>query len=231
MTKPLEPPLDEGEGRDLAIVKSVVGFVPWVGSALAELVGLQDPLAKRKEAFYKDVCDAINELRRRYAVSSHDLWTNEAFVSCVVQAGQIALRNHQAEKRSALRNALVSVASPTQSEDEAFQFLRYIDELTVSHVRILRTIAENAAAFEHCQSFERAYEQYASGHGGLDRFTFRAYLKDMNARGLVYSDDLEDLSEFESGVLRIVASTADRKPVSATGLGRKFLDFISTDHS
>lgn len=58
---PIEPPLDEGEGRDLAIVKAVVGLVPVVGGALVELVGLQDPLAKRREGFYVAVCDAINE--------------------------------------------------------------------------------------------------------------------------------------------------------------------------
>jgi len=34
MTQELEAPLDEGEGRDLMVVKIALGFVPWVGVPL-----------------------------------------------------------------------------------------------------------------------------------------------------------------------------------------------------
>jgi hypothetical protein len=229
--KEIEPPLDEGEGRDLAIVKSVLGFVPIVGGALAELAGLQDPLAKRKEAFYQEVCDAINTLRSHYAITSGDLWANEAFVSCVVRAGQIALRNHRAEKLAALRNSLVSVATAAQAdEDEAFHFLKHVDDLTVAQMLILRCVSENAEVFGQARSFQQAFESFTQlVETHVERITFRSYVNDLSSRGLLDAGDLEDFTEFDSGVIRMVADTSNRRPLSLTSIGHRFVAFISGD--
>lgn len=161
MLQELEAPTDQGESRDMMVVKIALGFVPWVGGALAEVVGhLNNDLARRQEFWMVQVSEAINALQKRSGLTVDELMKNEAFTSFLLQATPIALRNHQKEKITTLKNALTSVGNPEFSdEDLAFQFLRYIDELTVSHLTILRIIANRADAFKEVKSMQQAFEQ------------------------------------------------------------------------
>lgn len=226
----IEPPLDEGETRDLAIVKAAISFVPGIGGPLAEFVGLHhDNLGRRQEAWMIQVSDAINELKDRFDVSRDQLEQNEAFVSFALQATDVALRNHRQEKLNALRNALVAVGSPEQTtEDMAFQFLRYIQELTVTHLSILQTLALNRSEFLEVKTLERAFEMVLIMNGqAFERDAFRVFLRDLDARGLVHSSDLEDLPEYQSKASYIADETDDRHPLTVTPLGSDFLQFIN----
>ncbi len=72
-----------------------------------------------------------------------NLSTNEPFLTVVLQATSIALRNHQKEKLEALRNAVVnSVLSSSADDDIKLVFIHLIDELQVSHLRLLRMLYE-----------------------------------------------------------------------------------------
>ncbi len=169
MTQELQAPLDEGEGRDMMVVKIALGFVPWVGGALSEVVGhINNNLARRQEFWMVQVSEAINALQNRSDLSIDDLMKNEAFTSFLLQATPIALRNHQQAKISVLKNALISVGNPEFSdEDLAFQFLRYIDEITVSHFSILKYIFKNADKFKEVKSMQQAIEQLGHAESGV----------------------------------------------------------------
>ena len=67
------------------------------------------------------------------------LGQNEEFISAVMHASHVALRTHQEDKREALRNAILNVATG-QSPDEALEhmFFDWIDSLSVLHIKILR---------------------------------------------------------------------------------------------
>ena len=231
MTQQLEAPLDEGEGRDLMVVKIALGFVPWVGGALAEVVGhLNNDLARRQEFWMVQVSEAINTLQKRSGLTVDELMKNEAFTSFLLQATPIALRSHQKAKISTLRNALASVGgSEFSDEDLAFQFLRYIDELTVSHVNILRVISNKADAFKEVKSMQQAFEYFRQEESAdISPLIARTYLRDLDARGLVNAIDLEDLPDFESRAVYIAAEQSDRHPLQLTELGERFLAFVSS---
>lgn len=233
MSQEIEPPLDNGEGRDMTVVKIALNFVPVVGGSLAELVGhLHDNVAKRQEAWAVQVSDAINELSRRSNLTVDQLLRDEAFVSFVLQATPIALRTHRTEKVRALKSALVSVGAAVGiDEDVASQFLRYIDELTPSHLRILQVVQDSSEQFSCVTTMERAIERLGPvvSHapvGGL-RLILRTYLHDLNARGLVNASDLQELPEFESRAGYLMVEESDRTPLQVTELGRSFLCFIT----
>lgn len=230
MATELEAPLDEGEGLDMTVVKIVLGFVPGVGGALAEIAGhFNNNLARRQEFWMVQVSEAINALQKRSGLTVDELMKNEAFTSFLLQATPIALRNHQKEKITTLKNALASVGNPEFSdEDLAFQFLRYIDELTVSHLSILRIISSKVDAFKEVKSMQLAFEQLAQEkQTDISPLIARTYLRDLDARGLVNAIDLEDLSDFESKAVYIAAEQTDRHPLQLTEIGRKFLAFIA----
>lgn len=230
MAQELEAPIDEGEGRDLMVVKIALGFVPWVGGALAEVVGhLNNDLARRQEFWMVQVSEAINALQKRSGLTVDELMKNEAFTSFLLQATPIALRNHQKEKITTLKNALASVGNPEFSdEDLAFQFLRYIDELTVSHLTILRLISSKADAFKEVKSMQQAFEQLTQEEpADISPLIARTYLRDLDARGLVNAIDLEDLPDFESKAVYIAAEQTDRHPLQLTEIGWKFLAFVA----
>lgn len=232
MTNELEAPLDQGEGLDMTVVKIILGFVPGVGGALAEIAGhFNNNLARRQEFWMVQVSEAINALQKRSGLTVDQLMNNEAFTSFLLQATPIALRNHQKEKISTLKNALASVGNPEFSdEDLAFQFLRYIDELTVSHMTILRIISSKADAFKEVKSMEQAFEQLTQDNqADISPLLARTYLRDLDARGLVNAIDLEDLTDFESKAVYIAAEQTDRHPLQLTELGEKFLSFIAVE--
>ncbi len=232
MATELEAPLDEGEGLDMTVVKIVLGFVPGVGGALAEIAGhFNNNLARRQEFWMVQVSEAINALQKRSGLTVDELMKNEAFTSFLLQATPIALRNHQKEKITTLKNALASVGNPEFSdEDLAFQFLRYIDELTVSHLSILRLISSRADAFKEVKSMQQAFEQLTQEEpADISPLLARTYLRDLDARGLVNAIDLEDLPDFESKAVYIAAEQTDRHPLQLTELGEKFLSFIAVE--
>ena len=178
------------------------------------------------------VSKAINDLQKSAGISVNELANNDVFTSFLLQATPIALRNHQQAKLETLKNALASVGNPEFSnEDLAFQFLRYIDELTVSHLGILRTIAERSDAFKAVKSMQQAFEQLMHGERvGLTPMIARTYLRDLDARGLVNAIDLEDLPDFESKAVYIAAEQSERHPLQLTELGVRFLAFVSVQH-
>ena len=68
-----------------------------------------------------------------------NLFKNELFITTVIQASHIAMRNHQKEKIEALRNAILNTAiMPSPEEDLQLIFLNYIEILTPLHLRMLK---------------------------------------------------------------------------------------------
>lgn len=232
MGEKLVAPTDGGEGRDLAVVKAALGFVPVVGSALAEFAGLHgNNYGRRVEAWMADITQVVNELQRRTELSAQDLLNNEAFHSFLLQATPIAIRNHRREKLDALQSALVAVGFDeafSGQQDLAFQFLRYIDELTVTHILILREIARRPDAFYPVKTMKLAHETLATGALEAVRpDEMRVFLRDLDSRGLLQANDLEDLEEFESRAVYIAAENTERHPLMTTELGRRFIKFIT----
>lgn len=136
----LDPPAKSAADVAHTVVKVGLAAIPAVGGPLAEVFSavIGPPIERRRNAWMEEVTQEIERLRES-GLALERLETNEQFVSAVLQASLIAIRTHQAEKRRALRNAVVNVAKG-QGPDEALQqiFLNLLDSFSELHLRVLK---------------------------------------------------------------------------------------------
>ncbi len=229
----MQVPREEAKSEiAVALVKGALQAVPVAGGLLAEVVNLfVNPAEKRKERWLMEVSSSIENLQKEVGLLPDALQKDERFISFLYQATQIALRNHREEKIRALRQALEATAKgDIPEEDAAFQFLRYIDELSVTHLRVLGTLNKHAGEFSHVEKLEEVLRQLESHLGArIERAHFRSVIKDLESRSLILAVDVEDFPEFATGQDILVGESSGAKPLSVTSLGRSFLRFIGED--
>lgn len=225
----IQPPISPKTEAAAALLKGAVSEIPFLGGVISEVGNLYlNPLEKRKQQWMIEVSRAIEEINRRYARLPVSLQNDETFISFLYQATIIALKNHQREKISALRDALVSAADPKRVfEDLAFQFLRYIDELSVTHLGILACLDKHAGQFTKLERLEQVLSKLQSFLGtAIERAAFRSFLHDLDARFLIRSGDLEDLPEYATKKSYALLEESARRSLEVTSLGRSFLSFV-----
>ena len=230
MTTPSEsqrliiPPTESGSDNAYHATRIIVSAIPGAGPAINEFLGgVGSPLERRRLQWEKEVSCVLNRLESQFHITPGQALHNEAFVSFAVQASMAAVKTHQQEKLNALRNALLASGGPqAPSEDVMFQFLRYVEELTPSHLKIMTVIDQ----LGRCDALEDIY--VAVGKRGIkmpDRAFFRACVEDLAARYLLNLGDVTELPEFEKGYQALV-DDSEPKPLWVTSLGRQFLEFI-----
>jgi len=209
-----------------AAVDAVASLVPG-GSQLFNLV-ISTPLSKRRDAWLNRLYERLVALEAAGFLRIEDLQHNDEFISTVMQASQVAIRNHQQEKLDALRNAVVNTALG-QSPDDAKRemFLAFIDTFTVWHMKALAFL-RNPDGWIGLHGLG-VQENLILGSAEAALYTvfpelyrepdFRLTLiQDLRSRSLIKPDD----SGFEF-------ATADggKGMDVTTRLGREFIDFIS----
>lgn len=140
MTKTHDVPEATLGDRLHTFAKAGIASIPVVGAAASELftVILTPSLEKRRVEWMNDVAERLKELEERGDLNLEDLQNNETFITTVMQASQAAVRDHQSEKREALRNAVLNAALPNAHEESIQQyFINLIDTFTVWHIRLL----------------------------------------------------------------------------------------------
>lgn len=226
MQDELSPPERSGGDAAYAVAKAAIGSVPLVGSAGAELFAyvVTAPFEKRREKWMKDVGDTLAELRDRKAIEVDGLRDNAAFTDVVLSATQAALRTEDATKREALRNAVTNAALPNHPSEAVQQtYVRYVDELTSWHLRILDLFddpvkwqARNSHAIPELYAgglshiLEHAFPQLQGQRDLYDQLW-----RDLHARGLVGTDSLHGTMTGRG----LLESRTTRG-------GRRFLQFI-----
>ncbi|MNG05433.1 hypothetical protein D3C84_886230 [compost metagenome] len=162
------------------------------------------------------VGEKLLELEGR-GVNIEELGHKEEFISAVMYASHIALRTHQVEKREALRNAVINVATG-QSPEEAleYMFFEWIDSLSVLHLQILKlfqnptpppgmSMGGLSSVLEH---------NMPQLHGRED--VYKQVWKDLYSRGLVTTEGLNTTMS-ESGL----------RSKRTSAIGDAFIRFIS----
>jgi hypothetical protein len=141
-------------------------------------------------------------------------------VAAIAQATQAALRTHEAEKREALKNAVVHVAinavlgtrpgavgdAPIRSDLE-IMFLNMIDNFTATHLQVLKYCASRTP--EALERFRR------------DRELSDQAILDLLNRGLI-ADTRPYAARGRDSSDALVVNHWD-----VSSLGKKFLDFIT----
>lgn len=136
----LEPPKTSKMDAAHTITKAGLSVLPVIGGPAVELFQhlVQPPLERRRQEWMAAVGEKLQQLED-CGVNIEELGRNEEFISAVMHASQIALRIHQQEKREALLNAVVNLASG-QSPGEALEhmFFDWIDSLSLLHIQIIK---------------------------------------------------------------------------------------------
>ena len=223
--KKYEPPKSGGGDISYAVVKAGLGSIPVAGAAAAELLGLvvTPPLERRRNEWMAEVGDALRQLEAKMGVVIETLQDNDQFVDAAIEATQIALRTSNAEKKEALRNALLNVALPNPPEETVQKmFLSFIDTLTVWHIKLLglfdnppKFIEKNNLRFNVTMGsmshlLETAFPELKGRQNLYDLIW-----KDLYSRGLVNTDGLHTMMTGGG----IVAQRT-------TELGKGFIAFI-----
>jgi hypothetical protein len=154
-------------------------------------------LEKRREKWFEAIAEKLGELEEKVdEFNFESLTENEQFVTTLIQATQIAIRNHQEEKLTALRNAVLNAALPNPiQEDLQIIFLNWIDRLSNYHIQVL-TYLDNPGTSPNRKI---------------------PTIKDYEGKSLVIqvANDLEDLGlvELESSLLQRGLEHSDEKRV------------------
>jgi len=210
------------------VVKAALSAVPIAGGPAAELVGLVfgPPLEKRREKWLEQLADAVKEVQDKVSeLTPEKLSKNEAFVTTVLRATEIAVRTHQQEKLEALRNAVVSAALP-DAPDETLQqiFLNHADTLTPWHLLILNFL-DNPGAWGQRNGIK--YPMYMMG---FPTMVLEQSMPQLSGRPEFYDQivtDLEQMGLLRAGGLRTFGTVHDMFSPRTTARGKQFLAFIS----
>lgn len=224
------PPKSSTGDSAHSIATAVLSMIPGATELFEYFV--KPPLEKRREVWMKMVAEALRDLENsRFDIQQ--LRSDERFITIVVQATNIAIRNHQSEKLIALRNAITnSATTPDFSEDVQILFIRYIDELTPSHLRLLHFLVSDAKDVGMLKSYTQFYELYSVKYtDAMPRDEFRMLVEDLSARGLVrISSDLEDFEDVYHADKLLLHSTNEVLPkVIITNVAIQFLNFITNE--
>jgi len=148
-----------------------------------------------------------------------------------MQATTIAMRSHQTEKLTALHNAIVNSAIPSSSKkDLQLVFVRFIDELTPLHVKLLSFLAQDETVLRQLKSYAQLYEAFDNKHPhALSHDEFRMTCGDLEVRGLArISQDIEDFEDIYQASALLLEETRDDLPrIIVTDIAKEFLWFIA----
>lgn len=222
---PAVEPAGEKVGR---VIRSIAGAVPVIGGAATEIFNslFEGPLSKRRTEWMLNVTEILNDLMEEGLVTEASLKENEAFISTVAQTCNMALRNHEAEKLEALRNAVKNSAMPSCPSDDYRQlFLNFVDACTVTHIKILH-LFHNPKEWIASQGREFPQGWYMGGLTQVIEFSlpelagqealYKPIWKDLYQRGLITTDSL-------GTTMGVDGMLANR----TTGLGTKLIEFLS----
>jgi len=209
--------------------RAIVSAIPAAGGPLQVAFEniFTSPIEKRKEAWLNQLADVINEVQKRVSeITPERLAENDAFVTVVMQASQVAIRNHQQAKIEALRNAVLNAALPNPPhEDEQMIFLRLIDQLTPWHLRVLSVLNDPIQWMERNNIHNPCW-----GMGGAST-VLEHCLPDLQGQRETYDQiviDLQGQGMLGQGQFLHVMMTGGGMVASrTTERGRRFIRFIS----
>jgi hypothetical protein len=223
-----KPPKESGQDYGHAVVRAGLGVIPFGGTAAIEIFNkvVTPPIEKRRDEWRQLVGERLQQLEEDGEIDLAELVANEIFATTILQATQVAIRNHHEEKIEALRNAVINAALPNPP-DESIQlmFLNLVDTFTVWHLRLLRLFQNPKGWFEENNKQAPSFSMTSS----IAALLTAAYPELSNQRrfyDLVVSElDAKGLSTASGTHVMMSATGAFEK--RTTELGDKFLQFIT----
>ncbi|MGC3954347.1 MAG: hypothetical protein QM804_08885 [Propionicimonas sp.] len=145
----LDPPVEST--AQVVVAKSVeaaASLLPVVGGPLSVVIATLFGVSyeRRLHEWRDEVTARIRELNESLGVRIEDLAQDGAFLDALAAATRIAEMSSSAEKRAYLANALYNIGAGSDlSDDKQTIYLRYIEELTASHMVMLEFLGDPPA--------------------------------------------------------------------------------------
>jgi hypothetical protein len=212
-----------------ALTRAGLSVVPVIGGPLKELFAsiVAPPITKRRDEWVESIAKELKELEKGVAgFRIENLAGNENFITIVLQATTIAIRNHQKEKLEALRNAILNSALSCDIEENLqLMFLNFIDTFTPWHIKILKF-------FQNPTEWMQAHNIMvpAISMGGVNTVLENAF-PEISERRDFYTQVIHDLDTRGltdvSGALNVMMTASGMYSPRIKSLGNQFLEFIT----
>lgn len=234
--------LPEENGADYIhrFVKSVLGGIPYGGTALGELFTVVIPpsIERRRNRWMQEVSWILNDLMKNKPKLLTDLKNDEEFISLLLNISQKALKEHREERIKLLGNALRNSFSINHDYFLKEKLINYIDEIDPNQVIILSFISKYSDEITAVDSYQKFYNLLTQGSGGflkpciesaIDPTIVRFYMKDLERMGLILIS--ESIGRLDNHVREAVyITTEDSKDdlpfIKITSLGELFLNLV-----
>lgn len=231
----LSPP--EADNKDITrdFIESLIGEIP--GGSVGTFVFSQiipPAYEKRLSEWREIVSTTLGEVISFQQTLIDNLRENEAFITIIIQATQLALRNHQKEKIKVLKNAVINSALGVNiSEDLQLRFLHFIDELTPSHIRVLDMIHSDSSRLQNIKGYEELYLLLSNKFStAISKDVFKLMFQDLSSRNLIrVSPDLEDFDDVFKSSKLLLENDNPGPMIKISSVGIQFLEFISHSSS
>lgn len=213
----------------VSVAEAAASAIPIVGGPLAVVVAklFGYSYEKRLVAWREQVMEQIRRLHQERGIAVEDLANNNDFLDALATATWIAETNCSADKRRYLANALFNVGAGTAvGADKQSIYLRYIEELTPSHMTMLIFLNDPPAFLaRRCIPWPNFIT------GGLGSIVERA-LPDLYADKPLLETVTADLQRYgltQNPGLNTIMTSEGLKAGRGTQKGNEFIAFITSD--
>ena len=217
-------------GDDVHLVISAA-LSPIAGAAELFTYLSNPPLEKRLDKWRETIAEGLRQLEANKGIDLSRLQSDENFISVFIQASAIAMRNHHAEKLSALKNAILNAALPGQPKvDFYLMFVRFVDELTPIHMKLLSFLIQEENDLRTIQAYQQMYDAFNDKYPeALTRDEYKMICGDLEIRGLIrISQDINDFEDIYHADGILLESTNDDLPrVIVTDIAKEFISFVA----
>jgi hypothetical protein len=202
-----------------------VSLVPFVGGPIGVFVSeaYAQHSSKKLQDFFEQVITRVADLEKVATPEGiESLLSEPEFRSILFEAAKISERTLHDHKIELLKNAVVNSRKSDQGKDKQRMFLRYVDELTESHLLLL-TLLDNPRGF-YAENNLVWSDWMMGGKSTLIAEAFPDWetnfvdqlVRDLNSRGLLAIT-----------TIHAITTPQGMADSSSTGLGKEFTYFIS----
>lgn len=248
---------DHNDDATYLVVKALTGMIagvvlPGIGSAIHELYfGVKgSPQEKRNEKSLELLTSAVKRISERVeSLSPQALFNNPEFVTILLEAHRMMIRNHREEKLRAIQNCVVnSITQEGLDESRRLLFLQFLDRFTPHHFKFFLYISCKDYQVRHKH---KVYKELYKEYGEIDAYDefelvereerhFNITIcKELSSFGvIVASEDFNRYVEWGSDNRSKISGAPDQRIIkrikdpsitdyNLTPMGLEFLFFIS----
>jgi hypothetical protein len=196
--------------KDHNLIKAGISVLPGVGPLVVPFFEnyVVSPAKQRVDTLLEALVQELEELKFKFESVDFD---RPVFQTTLMRACEIALHTHQEQKLEALRNLVLNSSIPSSVEDDILaMFLNWIDSFTALHISTLKLLHyPGSCTQKQLPTYFPRLEQ--------NRAVYNQVLKDLEGRGLINREDIDDIFSAHSSFGRLSKTTE---------LGEQFIEFI-----